>query len=307
MRADTTFANAPRRRVPVVGWQDCAWEPRIEFRRPRLRLDFHPPRRNYIYPKIMKPNLSASRRHRAGFTLVELLTVIAIIAILAAMLLTVVSHAITSAKKTKARLEANDIATAIQAYDSAYGRFPASAEAQKDAGTGDFTYGAVIPKPGNVVNLLNPTYSMSNCEVIAILMDFTNYPNGAGFTINTNYQKNPQQTKFLNASFSGDNSSPGVGTDLVYRDPWGNPYVITMDLNYDDMCSDAFYSLAKVSSSNGSDGGSGLNGLVEPPNTVNDYQYHGKVMVWSAGSDGLIDNGASATAGANKDNVLSWK
>ncbi len=167
------------------------------------------------------------------------------------MLLPVVSHAITSAKKTKARLEVNDLATAIQAYDSAYGRFPVSTAAQTAAGTGDFTYGAVLQKPNNTVNLLNPTYSMSNSEVIAILMDFTNYPNGAGFTINTNYQKNPQQTKFLNASMSGDNSSPGVGTDLVYRDPWGNPYIITMDLNYDDMCSDAFYSSTKISSSTG--------------------------------------------------------
>jgi hypothetical protein len=40
---------------------------------------------------------------------------------------------------------------------------------------------------------------------------------------------------------SGDTNSPGVGTDLVYRDPWGNPYIITMDLNYDEMCKDAFY------------------------------------------------------------------
>ena len=56
-----------------------------------------------------------------------------------------------------------------------------------------------------------------------------------------NYQKNPQQTIFLNAKMSGDTSSPGVGTDLVYRDPWGNPYVISMDLNYDEQCKDAFY------------------------------------------------------------------
>jgi prepilin-type N-terminal cleavage/methylation domain-containing protein len=256
----------------------------------------------------LKVAVNGEGRHNTAFTLVELLTVIAIIAILAAMLLTVVAHAITSAKKTKARLEANDLATAIQAYDSAYGRFPASTAAQTAAaaGTGDFTYGAVIPKPNGTVNLLNQTpYAMSNCEVIAILMDFTNYPNGAGFTINTNYQKNPQQTKFLNASFSGDNSSPGVGTDLVYRDPWGNPYIITMDLNYDDMCKDAFYSLNTVSHG-------GLNGLVNPDGataTTDNWQYHGKVMVWSAGPDGLIDNstGATATSGFNKDNVLSWK
>jgi len=105
----------------------------------------------------------------------------------------------------------------------------------------------------------------------------------------------------------GDTSSPGVGTDLVYRDPWGNPYVITMDLNYDEMCNDEFYYPFKISSSTGQDGGPGFNGLVEPPNTVNDYQYRGKVMVWSAGPDGKVDPNFNANSGANKDNVLSWK
>jgi hypothetical protein len=57
-----------------------------------------------------------------------------------------------------------------------------------------------------------------------------------------------------------------------------------------------------------------LNGLVNPDTTKNDnFQYHGKVMVWSAGPDGQIDPnlgnlaGGRANAGANKDNVLSWK
>ena len=34
---------------------------------------------------------------------------------------------------------------------------------------------------------------------------------------------------------------------LVYRDPWGNPYIITMDLNYDEQCQDAFYCQQAVS------------------------------------------------------------
>ena len=150
---------------------------------------------------------------------------------------------------------------------------------------------------------------MTNAEVIAILMDLTNYPGTSTPTININYQKNPQQTPFLNAKMSGDTSSPGVGTDLVYRDPWGNPYVITMDLNYDEMCKDAFYCSGAVSQVSG---GTGYNGLIDPTDPAgndNNFEYRGKIMVWSAGPDGKIDNSGpvNAISGVNKDNVLSWK
>jgi len=119
-----------------------------------------------------------------------------------------------------------------------------------------------------------------------------------GLTINTNYQKNPQKTVFLNAKMSGWDPSqvgdpqPGVGSDLVYRDPWGNPYIITMDLNYDELCEDAFYKSSTVSTG-------GLNGLILQSD--GNYAYHGKVMVWSAGPNKKIDTGDPATDRA-KDN-----
>jgi hypothetical protein len=104
---------------------------------------------------------------------------------------------------------------------------------------------------------------------------------------------------------------PGVGNDLVYRDPWGNPYVITMDLNYDEQCQDAFYSLSAVSgppSPAVANSNPGINGLINPDTTRSDnYRYHGKVMVWSAGPDGQIDKNAAANTGVNKDNILSWQ
>jgi hypothetical protein len=122
-----------------------------------------------------------------------------------------------------------------------------------------------------------------------------------------NHQKNPQRTLFLSAKMQGDtNTWPGVGPDLVYRDPWGNPYVISMDLNYDEQTKDAFYSLSAVSGPNGNSS-PGLNGLINPDGSANNFQYHGKVMVWSAGPNGKIDSSDPATDNENKDNVLFWQ
>jgi prepilin-type N-terminal cleavage/methylation domain-containing protein len=264
-------------------------------------------------------------RKRNAFTLVELLTVIAIIGILAAMLLPVLATVTKHAKMTKAKLEINDLVTDIQAYDQAYGRFPVSHAAQAAAaltgpmnGNYDFTYGATyngvlvgtqIPRPGSGIIL-------SNNEVVSILMDITNFPaQPTESTINTNHQSNPQGTKFLNAKMSGWNPTlpnqtgpPPGGVDdmLTYRDPWGNPYLISMDLNYDDQCQDTFYCLQNVSSTG--NGATGYNGLSSPSaGGADNFQFHGKVMVWSAGPDGKVDKTAAANKGYNKDNILSWQ
>lgn len=61
-----------------------------------------------------------------GFTLIEMLVVIAIIGILAGILLPTLAHLKTKAKIKQAQMEMQNLAGAIKAYEKEYNRFPGS-------------------------------------------------------------------------------------------------------------------------------------------------------------------------------------
>jgi prepilin-type N-terminal cleavage/methylation domain-containing protein len=303
--------------VPVQ-WQDCAWVPRIvtripfapyqtakKFQRmPALRINS-----SRFYFKTMKTIPLPLRRPRA-FTLIELLVVIAIIALLAALLLPVLGSAMQHAKIAQAKLQISDILTAIQKYNSDYSRFPISSGVQSQSVSGgtNFTYGGSL-----LANYIPPLpasdsiYTTNNSEVMAILMDIQTYTNGV-HTVDFGHVKNPQQTIFLNAKMGDANNTNGVvGPDLVYRDPWGTPYVISMDLDENSQCFDAFYRLKNVTQQNNQTGYFGLVNSTDANGNGDNFSFHGNVMVWSAGPDKKINSTLPANQDVNKDNVLSWQ
>jgi type II secretory pathway pseudopilin PulG len=239
-----------------------------------------------------------------------ILSIIIILLILGAFVFPPIHRDARRARVAKTKVEMNSILSAITAYQSTYGRFPVPPNLATN-NSSDFAFGTFNTSAASIGITNASGYQANNSDVMAILMDLTKFPNGKN-TVNADHHLNPQQTPFLNMMISSDTKSPGVGLDGVYRDPWGNPYIITLDLNHDRRCRDAFYRLASVSEIDSSST-NGLNRLIRPapppynsPETRDAFEAQTPIMVWSLGPDGKADAAQKADAGVNKDNVLSW-
>src|SRR5262249_11998346 len=149
-----------------------------------------------------------------------------------------------------------------------------------------------------------------NSEVMGILMDLERFGDGTITTNGTNHIRNPQRTTFLQPKVVSDTNSPGVGLDGVFRDPWGNPYIISFDLDNDGTTVDGYYGklIDKYDSNH-------ANSKDKPEPDRPDRYIESKVLIWSMGPDGKVeplpaaDDFATGVAkgikqGANKDNIL---
>jgi prepilin-type N-terminal cleavage/methylation domain-containing protein len=245
-----------------------------------------------------------------AFTLIELLIVISIISILAALLLPTLAVVQRKAKVKTAKAEMQNLITAITQYKSAYSRLPASSAAVNSPNKGgDFTFGTITPPNGNqsLVNgtyvvrndntVPNPPWDNCNSEVLNIVTanNFTNSPPMADTKMNMNVYDayNPRKEAFFHAKPVNNyllfTTSPGLDGNGVLRDPFGNPYIITLDLNYDNKCYDTFYTPIYATSGNAQ------------------TNIPGEVIIWTAGPDKMIDPNSGPKIGVNQDNILSWE
>ncbi len=169
----------------------------------------------------------APARIRRAFTMIELLIVIAIIAILAGLLLPAVIGGLKRAEITQAQCEVKLIETAIKAYFVDYGKYP-------DEGAGNdeicWGYDKLIPTlrgsnvPGTVQDLLGLGTAWKN--------------------------QNPRQRVYLQVSEKSIQTNapatlthwlPGNSSITVearqgeFADPWGNRYVVAMDMTHDGL------------------------------------------------------------------------
>lgn len=162
-------------------------------------------------------------KHRF-FTLVELLTVIAVIAILAGIAVPVVVGMQSKGKETSARADMNAIKLALTQFKADYSIFPVT------GASGDTLYHAGFSAKADDENI---DTVISHLSLIAPKPGDGNAPQDYTSTLNKKKRKYlDAPAKPVEALFEVNSSTnPKVG--FMKLDPWGRRYNIALDTNYD--------------------------------------------------------------------------
>jgi len=229
--------------------------------------------------------------------LIELLTVIAIIAILMGLLLPALSAAKNAARRAQAKNDVTQFVTAVKAFYTDYGTYPIDPGIATSSGTNiDVEYG----------NSADPYH---NYDVVNVLRADTSGSDTLTVSGSSPIYVNTRQVVYLDVPLVKNLTSPkaGLGTGSEtnsytikkggeWYDPWGVPYIIAIDGNYDGYIDGTNMVLLKYT-----------------PGSINYLQYNGGsalqtgCVAGSFGLDGVQGSQSSPGNYTGSDDVLSWE
>ena len=167
-----------------------------------------------------------------AFTLIELLTVIAIIAILMGLLFPAVNAVKENAKKVQAKNDVTQIVAAVKHYYTEYGKYPPLKAPGAGASQGDAQVDELIGDEA-------ANAKENNSKLFNTLRAIPEDPNADN-------KLNPRRVVFFEGKAASNPDSPRSGfLDRVggksggdkgsFYDPWGKQYNIVLDTNYDNV------------------------------------------------------------------------
>jgi prepilin-type N-terminal cleavage/methylation domain-containing protein len=152
--------------------------------------------------KITHP--TGPRRSIAGFTLIEMLFVISIISVLAALAIPAITGAFNSSRRALSQTTIKNLVLGIKNYQMEYNRYPVAGANRSET----------------------PVQTIEGSQLIDILLGDSD----------RSTQMNPRRQALIEPPMGKNGIGGLTGSEGSFglRDAWGSPYHVVMDVNYDN-------------------------------------------------------------------------